>query len=354
MVRRLMIIALGLLVAGALAAGVSWHRMQTYLDSPLAIDVATEFTIPSGATMRAVVDELVGQGITDTAHWLLIDARLNESGGQIKAGDYILEPGTTPRQMMATFIAGDVKLERVTLIEGWTAAEALAAILGHEAVRDDLDIALTKRADGTPWLEPDTHRTLASRLDIEGASIEGWLYPDTYRFARGTAASALLAQAHAAMTEALDAAWAEAGEGAQLESAYAALTLASIIEKETALDSERGRIAGVFSRRLARGMRLETDPTVIYGMGLDYDGNIRRRDLRETTAYNTYRIDGLPPTPIALPARASIEAALAPVEGEALFFVATGDPDGSHYFSATLDEHNEAVQRYLSKLRQRP
>ena len=354
MMRRLIIVAVGLLVAGAMAVGVSWQRMQAYLDSPLAIEADTEFTIPSGATMRAVVDDLVAQGITDTGRWLLIDARLNKSGGQIKAGDYILEPGTTPRQMMATFIAGDVKLERVTLIEGWTAAEAVAAILKHDAVRDDLEITLATRADGTPWLEPDTHRALASRLSIDGDSIEGWLYPDTYRFARGTAASALLEQAHDAMTDALEAAWAEAGEGGQLESPYAALTLASIIEKETALDSERGQIAGVFSRRLAKGMRLETDPTVIYGMGLDYDGNIRRRDLRETTDYNTYRIDGLPPTPIALPARASIEAALAPVAGEALFFVATGEPDGSHYFSATLEEHNEAVQRYLAKLRKRP
>lgn len=354
MMRRLILVVVGLLVAGALAAGMSWQRMQSYLDSPLAIDADTEFTIPAGATMRAVVDDLVGQGITDSGHWLLIDARINESGNQIKAGDYVLAPGTTPRQMMATFIAGDVKLERVTLIEGWTAAEAVAAILSHKAVRDDLDISVAERADGTPWLEPEVHRALAKRLEIKGDSIEGWLYPDTYRFARGTTASALLVQAHSAMTDALDAVWAEAGEGAALESAYAALTLASIIEKETALDSERGRIAGVFSRRLARGMRLETDPTVIYGMGIDYDGNIRRRDLRETTAYNTYRIDGLPPTPIALPARASIEAALAPIEGEALFFVATGEPDGSHYFSATLEEHNEAVQRYLAKLRQRP
>ncbi|MEO0346482.1 MAG: endolytic transglycosylase MltG [Pseudomonadota bacterium] len=354
MMRRLVIAAVGLLIAGALTAGVSWQRMQAYFDSPLAIDTDTEFSIPAGATMRAVVNGLVAEGITDSGHWLLIDARLNGSGGQIKAGDYVLAPGTTPRQMMATFIAGDVKLERVTLIEGWTAAEALAAILKHEAVRDDLEITLATRVDGAPWLEPDAHRTLASRLEIDGDSIEGWLYPDTYRFARGTTASALLEQAHDAMTDALSAAWTEAGEGGQLDSPYAALTLASIIEKETALDSERGQIAGVFSRRLARGMRLETDPTVIYGMGLDYDGNIRRRDLRETTAYNTYRIDGLPPTPIALPARASIEAALAPVEGEALFFVATGESDGSHYFSATLEEHNEAVQRYLAKLRQRP
>ena len=264
-----------------------------------------------------------------------------------------MRPGTTPRQMMAAFVSGAVKLERLTLIEGWTAAEAVQAIVAHPAVVDDLGVEIQARADGVAWLDAATHATLAERLGVEAASIEGWLYPDTYRFARGTAASALLTQSHAAMRKALDAAWSEAAATRAIGTPYDALILGSIIEKETALDAERGRIAGVFVRRLERGMRLETDPTVIYGIGKAYDGNIRRRDLRETTPYNTYRIDGLPPTPIALPGRASIEAALEPVDGDELFFVATGQGDGSHYFSATVEEHNAAVSRYLEQLRRR-
>lgn len=348
------LIALGALALLALTgAGLGWQSMQRYLDTPLALDAPEIVTIPQGATLRAVLDTLAERGITDDTHWLRLDARLNGTASRIKAGDYELAPGATPREMMVAFVAGAVRLERVTLIEGWTAAEALHAILKHPAVADDLDIALAERADGTPWLDAKGHEALARRLAIEGASIEGWLFPDTYRFARGTAASALLEQSHKAMRSQLDAAWGAAEGGGPLASAYDALILGSIIEKETALDSERGRIAGVFVRRLQRGMRLETDPTVIYGLGDAYDGDIRRRDLRNVTAYNTYRIDGLPPTPIALPGRASIDAALAPVAGDALFFVATGQPDGSHYFSATIDEHNAAVARYLKQLRSR-
>lgn len=345
---------IGVLAVAALATlGVSWQLMHGYLDTPLELDDLTEVTIPGGATLRGVIGELEARGLTRSGHWLLVDARLSGTGHQIKAGDYVLAPGTTPRAMMAMFIAGDVKLERLTLIEGWTAAEAVAAILRHEAIDDDLGLTPGQRADGVAWLDDAAHAALAQRLGIAGPSIEGWLYPDTYRFARGTAASALLRQAHDAMRQQLDAAWQAGGATDTLDTPYAALTLASIIEKETGLDSERTQIAGVFARRLELGMRLETDPTVIYGLGQRYDGDIRRRDLRETTAYNTYRIDGLPPTPIALPGRASIDAALAPADGDTLFFVATGNADGSHYFSATLEEHNEAVSRYLATLRQR-
>ncbi len=346
-------LALGALALVALAGvGLAWQSMQRYLDTPMAIDAPEAVSIPQGATLRGVLESLSERGITEGTHWLRLDARLNKTANQIKAGDYELEPGTTPRQMMAAFVSGAVRLERVTLIEGWTAAEAVHAIVTHPAVADDLGITLGARADGTPWLDAASHEALAQRLALdEGGSIEGWLFPDTYRFARGTAASALLAQSHEAMRKQLEAAWAAVEEAGPIGSAYEALILGSIIEKETALESERGRIAGVFVRRLESGMRLETDPTVIYGIGEAYDGDIRRRDLRAVTDYNTYRIAGLPPTPIALPGRASIDAALAPVDGEALFFVATGLPDGSHYFSATIEEHNAAVARYLKELR---
>ena len=186
-------------------------------------------------------------------------------------------------------------------------------------------------------------------LDAEGVHPEGQFYPDTYNFPRGTNDLDVLRQAHDAMEEVLEATWTQRQTTA-LRNSYEALILASIIEKETALGDERQRISGVFSRRLRRGMRLQTDPTVIYGLGDGYDGNLRRSDLDTDTPYNTYTRTGLPPTPIALPGAAALRAAVEPDDSEALYFVATGEPDGSHYFSATLEEHNEAVARYLQRL----
>ena len=351
-------VALGLGVLAlvlALGAAAAWQSMQRYLDTPMPIASPQSLTIPTGATLSQVLNTLEAREIVTAPHWLRIDARLNDTAGRIHAGDYTLPPGMTPRQMMQAFITGAVDLERVTLIEGWTAAEAVQAIVSHPAVRDDLEVSLGARADGVAWLGDAAHRALATRLSIEQPSIEGWIYPDTYRFARGIAASVLLEKAHRRMREQLDAAWSEAGDAAPVDTPYQALVLASIIEKETALDTERARIAGVFARRLQRGMRLQTDPTVIYGLGTAYDGDIRRRDLQQETPYNTYRIDGLPPTPIALPGRASLAAAVSPLgDDDALYFVATGEGDGSHYFSATVEEHNAAVARYLKRLRSRP
>jgi peptidoglycan lytic transglycosylase G len=184
-----------------------------------------------------------------------------------------------------------------------------------------------------------------------GEHPEGRFYPDTYRFAAGTTDRELLSLAYRKMAEALQAAWESRAAGLPLETPYQALTLASIVEKETGLASERPRIAGVFVTRLRKGMRLQTDPTVIYGMGTAYDGNIRERDLRTDTPYNSYTRAGLPPTPIALPSRGSLEAATRPLETGDIFFVATGEGDGSHVFSATLEAHNAAVARYLARLR---
>ena len=185
---------------------------------------------------------------------------------------------------------------------------------------------------------------LMQRIGIEDDNPEGWLFPDTYLFDRGTSDVEILSRAHRRMREVLDEEWAKREQGLPLETPYQALTLASIVEKETGLASERPQIAGVFVRRLQKGMKLQTDPTVIYGMGDDFDGNIRREDLTRPTPYNTYVIQGLPPTPIALPGREAINAVLHPADGDALYFVARGD--GSHHFSATLDEHNCAVRHY--------
>ena len=190
------------------------------------------------------------------------------------------------------------------------------------------------------------------RLGSEGVHPEGQFYPDTYSFPRGTTELEVLRQAHQALKDVLATVW-EQRQTLALRNSYEALVLASIIEKETALGSERRRIAGVFSRRLQRGMRLQTDPTVIYGLGDSFDGNLRRVDLDTDTPYNTYTRAGLPPTPIALPGGEALRAAVAPDDRESLYFVATGDPDGSHYFSTSLAEHNWAVARYLARVRNR-
>ena len=228
-------------------------------------------------------------------------------------------------------------LETLTIVEGWTFADMRRAIEAHPHVKVTLrgkEIAEVMGAIGHPGEHP-----------------EGRFFPDTYRFAAGTADREILELAYRKMAEALESAWSRRAAGLPIENSYQALTLASIVEKETGLASERPRIAGVFTTRLRKGMRLQTDPTVIYGLGISYDGNIRERDLRTDTPYNTYTRAGLPPTPIALPSREALEAVARPLESGDIFFVATGLGDGSHVFSTTLEQHNAAVARYLARLR---
>jgi UPF0755 protein len=230
-----------------------------------------------------------------------------------------------------------VVLETLTVIEGWTFTDMRRAIEQHPQIR--------------ATLRGKTVAEVMSAIGHPGEHPEGRFFPDTYRFAAGTSDRELYALAYRKLAEALDGAWQSRAAALPLANAYEALTLASIIEKETGLPSERPRIAGVFVTRLRRNMRLQTDPTVIYGIGPSYDGNIRERDLRADTPYNTYTRPGLPPTPIALPSREAIVAATRPLETGDIFFVATGIGDGSHVFSATLEAHNAAVQRYLARLR---
>jgi UPF0755 protein len=217
--------------------------------------------------------------------------------------------------------------------------ELLDAIRAHPAIRQTLEVE-----------EP---ADLAMAIGIEQAHAEGWFFPDTYRFPRGTADVDLLRRAHRVMQEQLSEAWDQRLPGLVLTDPYEALILASIIERETALESERPEIAGVFIRRLEKGMRLQTDPTVIYGLGSEFTGNLTRKHLESDTPYNTYTRSGLPPTPIAMPGRAALHAAVNPAPGDALYFVATGRDDGSHYFTATLSEHNAAVAKYLKQLREK-
>ncbi|HEX7080316.1 MAG TPA: endolytic transglycosylase MltG [Gammaproteobacteria bacterium] len=328
--------ALALLLIGAAAAGVvAWRELA----SPMPIAEPAEFfEIAPGTPLARVSAELGERGLVRQPWILTWYARLSGAATHIHAGEYRVARGTTPLELLDMLVAGRVHLHQVTIVEGWRFEDLLRALREHPAVQaTDLDGAEIMAALGEPGVHP-----------------EGQFLPDTYSFPKGTSDLELLRLAHEGLERVLGAAWADRSADVALETPYDALILASIIEKETALDSERRLIAGVFNQRLKRGMRLQTDPTVIYGLGDVYDGNLRRRDLSTDTPYNTYTRAGLPPTPISLPSAASIEAAVNPAPGDALYFVATGLPDGSHYFSSTLEEHNRAVGRYLERLRNAP
>lgn len=325
------------LLAVATAAAVAWSAWRE-LNTALALPAdGLMLEIPAGASLGGTAADLSRRGVLDRPRLLSIYARLTGAATRIQAGEYWLAAGTTPISLLAKLVAGEVYLHRLTIVEGWRFADLIEALKNHPAIdAAGLDAAAVMAALGEPELHP-----------------EGQFLPDTYRFAKGTAALELLGQAHAALQAALSDIWARRAADIALETPYQALILASIIEKETALATERALISGVFHRRLQRGMRLGTDPTVIYGLGDAFDGDLRRRDLSRDTPYNTYTRRGLPPTPIALAGRAAIEAAVAPADGDALYFVATGDGDGSHRFSASLEEHNQAVRDFLRRSRER-
>jgi peptidoglycan lytic transglycosylase G len=338
--RRLVQALVLLLVLGlAAAAAVAWWSNK-WLQAPIAgLQQRTIFEVPRGASTRSVASALHSRGLLDQPQVWVVWSRLTRSDSALKAGEYELQPGLTPRGLLALLSSGQVLLHSITFIEGSTFADVRNALVANAAVnnenakRSDADIM---RALG----EPELH-------------AEGQFFPDTYRFPRGTTDLELLTIAHRRMQDELRKAWEQRAADLPLASSYEALILASIVEKETALERERAQIAGVFVERLRRGMRLQTDPTVIYGMGQSYDGNIRRVDLSRDTPYNTYTRPGLPPTPIAMPSLESLHATVQPDVSGALFFVATGAGDGSHYFSKTLTEHNLAVRRYLRELRRR-
>jgi len=328
----------GVVFAGALvlayAAYSGWRSLNTPL--PVAPD-GYWLEVRSGMSLSAVSRELAQRGLLSSPRPLSLFGRVRGDATSIQAGEYLLEPGITAIGVLDRLVDGTVFLHQLTIIEGWRYSDVLRVLREHPAVTTtDLDPTRIMELLGAPDLHP-----------------EGQFAPDTYRFPRGTTDLEILAQAHRAMVRQLDEVWATRSFAAAVDTPYEALILASIIEKETALASERRQISGVFSRRLERGMRLQTDPTVIYGMGDSFDGNLRRADLSRDTPYNTYTRNGLPPTPIALPSLASLRAAVDPDEGAAIYFVASGEADGSHIFSTTLEEHNRAVASYLRRLRAR-
>ena len=325
--KRLFFVLFVLLALAGLAAGLAWQWWRAPLT--LAQD-SVELTVPAGASPRQVAEAWVQAGVQTDARWLWLGFRLSGQDRQIRAGSYALSAGDSPERLLQKMVRGEEQLETLRLIEGWTFAQARAALASAPHLRQ----TVTGLSDAE----------LMHRLGSPGLAAEGRFFPDTYRYGRGVSDLTVLREAQRALERELQLAWAQRQQPSVLQTPQEALILASIVEKETGRASDRARIAGVFHNRLRIGMPLQTDPTVIYGLGLAFDGNLRKRDLQTDTPFNTYTRRGLPPTPIALVGRESLRAAVQPERTDALYFVARGD--GSSEFSATLDDHNRAVQRY--------
>ncbi|MDW5444390.1 endolytic transglycosylase MltG [Polaromonas sp. SM01] len=317
----------GLLVLGA----VGW-----WVHEPLPLHVqpgsqVLDLEIEPGTPAQGVAETVVASGVDVPATWLYAWFRLSGKARQIKAGSYEITPGTTPRTLLGMLVRGEESLKSVTLVEGWNMAQLRAALLKAEALKPDSQ-GLSDQA-------------LMAQLGRPGVHPEGRFFPDTYTYSKGASDLAVLKRAARAMDKRLETAWAMRSPDTPLQTPEQALILASIVEKETGKPSDRAEIGGVFSNRLRIGMLLQTDPTVIYGLGAQFDGNLRKRDLQADTPYNTYTRAGLPPTPIAMPGKAALLAAVRPAPTKALYFVARGD--GSSQFSSSLDEHNRAVNKYI-------
>lgn len=320
-------VLLPLATAVAVAAAAA---LYLFAWRPALPSTPVEFTIMEGRGLRAAATGMVQVGVLDHALPMVLLGRLTGADTRVRAGHYELQAGATTWELLQKITSGDVTLSGITFVEGWTLRQWRAAIAASPDIR----------REGLPLADAE----LAQALGIESGSLEGRLFPDTYLFTRGSTERALLARALRTMDEHLAREWAVRGANLQVRTPYEALVLASIIEKETGNPGDRKRISGVFHNRLRIGMRLQTDPTVIYGMGEAFDGDLRRRDLLEDTPFNTYTRAGLPPTPIAMPGLASLRAALHPEPTRALYFVARGD--GTSEFSETLADHNRAVRKY--------
>jgi len=316
----------------ALVVIIFWQQYRTFLNQPLSIAAGgTTLNVESGMSGMAVIATLAKQGLSEYDwRWRLL-LRLHPP--VFKIGEYRLEPGLRPQDLLRKLESGDVVRYRFTIVEGWTYRQLLDAL--------EADAVLG------PGMKSDIEQGRWQELEQEWGQPEGIFLPETYSFTRSENAADILNRAEDAMQAALTKAWNMRIDGHPAHTPYELLILASIIEKETAVPEERARISGVFVRRLKKGMRLQTDPTVIYGLGERFDGDVRRRDLETDTPYNTYTRHGLPPTPIAMPGRASLMAAAMPDSGTALYFVADGK--GGHTFSDTLEEHRRAVDKLLGK-----
>lgn len=316
-----------LAVLAALAVGgFYYYENQTLVFTPSPLT----FDLKAGSSLRAASRELAGLGVINLPLLFELSGRLRGNAPHIKAGNYEFESPVTPLQVLQKITRGDATQMSVRFIDGWTFRQVREALDRHEAVKHDT--------------QGMSNEAVARRLGIPDGAPEGWFFPESYHFSRGASDLAILRRAHRLMQAQLNAQWPKRQASLPLATPYEALILASIVEKETGKAADRAMVASVFINRLRIGMRLQTDPTVIYGMGASFDGNLRRRDLQSDTAWNTYTRGGLPPTPIAMPGLASIQAALNPADSKMLYFVARGD--GSSQFSRTLEEHNAAVNRF--------
>ena len=328
-----------LMVAAIVAVGLLWQHYQAFADKSLMMNSEERIlSVEPGDGFHKVLKKLRALGVHqgNDLEWKAL-ARQMKVASHLQVGDYAITSGLSPRSILQRLEDGDIIQRKFALIDGWNIRDLRKALknTSHIAhVTDELSDA-----------------ELMAKLGAQGLHPEGRFLPETYLYSRGTSDLDLLQRAFTGMQDALAEAWDKRQDGLPLTNPDELLTLASIIEKETGAAEERPMIAGVFIRRMNTGMRLQTDPTVIYGIGSAYDGNIRKKDLQTDTPYNTYTRDGLPPTPIAMPGKPALEAAAQPADGDAVFFVARGDGSGRHVFSKNLDEHNAAVRQYLNNIR---
>ncbi len=322
----------GFLLLTLLCSAWLWSEYQRILTAPVVSEQSQIIEIEKGDSFNRISEKLIKNQVAIEPFWFKLLAYQKKVSHKLKAGEYVLKPGLSMPDVLALFVAGKARQYSITFPEGWSFKQILQQI--------EKNPYLLKTLGGEDF------ENIMAKLGSDYKHPEGLFFPDTYFFDKSTTDLALLKIAYDKMQRVLQQEWQHKAKNTVVKTPYEALILASIVEKETGAPEERAQIAGVFTRRLNIGMLLQTDPTVIYGMGDRYKGNIRSKDLRQATAYNTYVIKGLPPTPIAMPGQQAIHAALHPAEGKSLYFVAKGDGQGRHVFSATLREHNNAVNKY--------
>ena len=335
MIRKLVVLLLIGLFSAALLLGYSAWKFDSALKQPLNLTQEQLLDVPAGATPTGTFNRLEADGVLDGAFWLRLYWRFNLDGQPLHSGEYRMTPGMTAQGLIGLWQRGEVVQYSLTLVEGWNFRQVRSALAKHEKI--------------VQTLSGLSDSEVMDKLGHPGVFPEGRFFPDTYRFVRGMTDVEFLKKAYNRLDDVLAQEWSKRAADAPYTDPYQALIMASLVEKETGVPEERGQIAGVFVRRLKVGMLLQTDPTVIYGLGERYNGKLTRAHLKEANPYNTYMISGLPPTPIAMVGREAIHAALNPVPGSSLYFVARGD--GSHVFSDDLDAHNAAVREFQLKRR---
>lgn len=335
LIRKLVVLLLIGLFSAALLLGYGAWKYDAALKQPLNLTQEQLLDVPAGATPSGTFNRLEAEGVLDGAFWLRLYWRFNLDGQPLHSGEYRMTPGMTAQGLIGLWQRGEVVQYSLTLVEGWNFRQVRSALAKHEKI--------------VQTLAGLSDSEVMDKLGHPGVFPEGRFFPDTYRFVRGMTDVEFLKKAYNRLDDVLAQEWSKRAPDAPYTDPYQALIMASLVEKETGVPEERGQIAGVFVRRLKVGMLLQTDPTVIYGLGERYNGKLTRAHLKEANPYNTYMIAGLPPTPIAMVGREAIHAALNPVPGSSLYFVARGD--GSHIFSDNLDAHNAAVREFQLKRR---